>query len=359
MYYQSRTETIKAGGYWDAISAPQPKGQFSNAVDYLSELGGRVAEWALYFFTWLADCIYATGITHAWSNLKVTVVDSLLKRVYKAFPSEKQTDVAGGSFLTNESVNKNYQTQLEICNGTISQAGLAASQTKVEIDSEISLDGIMIKSSRKLSASAKWILYFLPYHSYWEFSADDLIQLHKNSKANILCYNYRGLGRSSGMRSTCEQSDIDDGCEIVTQILHNSSIKIAQLALYGKVYGSHVALSVARQLTLTNNMAIPVIAERAHSSIKTLYREKSPIFSRIAAPLLSLLGWKLDTQKSLCNLRSHVLHIRLKNDPLIPHEASLHKPYDGDEFTGKFIEKSGDTIASGQKKVTEMFPYTI
>lgn len=355
MVHNWQTASTKPIFVYDAIRPSEPKTTTDLLRDYLANLASRVAKTFQDLFKWIGDKVYSTGITHAWPNVKVSIVDSLLKKVYLVSSAESKSGVHGGSFLNNKIINEQHDRYLTGFTEPLKRANLTVTQSTITIDSETQLDGIVLKPTVKKSGEAKWILYFLPYQSYWECCADELIQLQKNSGANIACFNYRGTGKSSGQRSTCEQTDIDDGYKIVKEILLNTNIKIRRLALYGKLYGSHVALSVAQKL-LDENIKLPTIVERPHNTLKSLYREKFPNFSRIAVPILSMLGWQLDTQKSLGKLKSKVMHFRLKNDPIIPQKASLQKPYDGDEFTGKFSEKSGITPQSAQKKIPDLYP---
>lgn len=226
-----------------------------------------------------------------------------------------------------ETLNKDKQNFL-------SEPGNRNKATNVKIPSSegTQLDGIAIHPNindtvnfREGEAQdQKWVVLFCPnsdgYESNLEFA-----KAHGNAVgANVLLFNYRGVGQSTG-DAKCAKDLIQDGSSSV-QFLLDKGVKPENIVLHGQSLGGGVAVRVAEE------KKVNVISVRSFKSYKRAAVEvaakytHSRILGKVAGGLFVAYGWKLDAFKAwkkLPNENKAIMHHL--EDNIINSNASLVK----------------------------------
>ena len=203
--------------------------------------------------------------------------------------------------------------------------GLNASETTYSPVPEVSLNGVKIihttpsatPPATPLAVPAerqKWVVYFLPNAALWEHMLPVLLEISKKTQANVLCYNYRGAGFSSGVVLS-PQDLICDGVDTVNSLLAQG-VRMEDITLHGFSLGGGVATQVAKRFA-DQNRAVNLVNERSFASIPEFLQSTLPvIIGHLAGWIVWLVGWELNSQQALTHLRGHVLAISMAHDPI-------------------------------------------
>lgn len=169
---------------------------------------------------------------------------------------------------------------------------------------------------QKKAAEQKWIIYFNGNGAFYECALEQSLKLAEESQANILVFNYRGVGASRGEVSQPEDL-IQDG-EACIQYLLSKGVREESILIYGHSLGGGVGTQVARiheKIGLVNDRSFASLSAAIHGITK----------SRFLANLAVSLGWELDSVQAFEKMANKKWIVWHKKDDVIPyHESSLY-----------------------------------
>jgi hypothetical protein len=169
---------------------------------------------------------------------------------------------------------------------------------------DVDINGVQIINMRPSpdDEPPRWILFFLPNLAIWEDLYYPLKDLHKLTNANIICYNYRGCGMSTGA-PICEEDLISDGVLILEKLL--KKVKAEHVLVHGFSIGGGIATQVVARLA-QKGIYVTFCNERSFNSLAQVIIE---IFPRIIGPLLAsfanYVGWCLNSELALQELKEN------------------------------------------------------
>src|SRR5581483_7917089 len=116
------------------------------------------------------------------------------------------------------------------------------------------LHGAEFTSLQKIDPqNQKWIVYFCPNGALWEeLIYDYLLPIKQESTANILAFNYRGTGKSTGSL-TGDKDAVQDGIKIVESLLKQGVLP-ENIVLHGLSFGGGVATHTAAHFAKENKI---------------------------------------------------------------------------------------------------------
>lgn len=240
----------------------------------------------------------------------------------------------------------------------IDSAECKKTKVKVKGSLEVELDTVIFLHKNKSDTDAKnercYILHFFGSGADYENEEckSEMLDGFLNQNANVIGFNYRGIGLSSGKVLTQDHL-IEDGIAQVQNLL-DSGVPSEKIVLKGHSLGGAVATLVAKHfhdigkpVYLFNEKSFSsaskvVVGRMRQASFKNGHEEKflPKIYGQILFPfikvLLNLLNWEINAAKAYKEIPSKYksyLVVRSPksmrgnrtDDAIIPHYASLHK----------------------------------
>lgn len=171
----------------------------------------------------------------------------------------------------------------------------------------------------KQASTQKWIIRFNGNGEFYERNLDGSI-LHANGvDANILVFNYRGVGESKCPPKRPEDL-IADG-EACVKYLLSKGVKEENILIHGLSLGGGVGSQVAslhEKIGLINERSFGLLSKEAAALVQVPIVEK----------LFLGLGWELDSVKAFEKITAKKLIVFHKQDAIMPyHQTSLYKVY--------------------------------
>lgn len=173
--------------------------------------------------------------------------------------------------------------------------------------------------TQKAASEQKWVIRFNGNGQFYELSIEESLELANHLQANMLLFNYRGVGESQGRPVKAEDLVMDG--EACVQYLLSKGVKEENILIYGLSLGGGVGTQVVK---LHEKMGL--INDRSFSSLSTVIR--ALLGSGFLAKLAPALGWELDSEKTFAEIKNKKMIVFHKNDGVIPyHQAALYKLY--------------------------------
>jgi|GEM_PF-3028966 len=198
------------------------------------------------------------------------------------------------------------------------------------------LDGMEFKHT---DTPVGTIVYFLPNGILWRDCWDHLFQLAKNTGCNVVAYNYRSTGLSTGKLSNGEEL-VNDGIELVQQIQNeNPNTKII---LHGYSLGGAVATHVAAHFAENGPPVAGLVNERSFSSIQNIISAWFPgplsWLAIIANFITSGRGWTLNAKDAYRKLNDIQMRPELQKQTqiFVMSHTTDHIVKQGARFTELF-----------------------
>lgn len=169
----------------------------------------------------------------------------------------------------------------------------------------------------KSAGNQKWIIRFNGRNGLYETNLLRSQSIGKDLDANILVFNYRGVGDSKGILAKPEDL-ITDG-EACIRYLLSKGVQEENILIHGTSLGGGIGTQVA-----CLHEKIALINERSFASL-SLAASVLAKFS-IVRGVFNVLGWELDSIRSFEKVKAAKLIIFHKQDAIISyHQSSLYK----------------------------------
>lgn len=188
----------------------------------------------------------------------------------------------------------------------------------LEIENKHTLNGFKFLSSKE---SKKWIVIFNGMGDQYESHLDALNALSEDVGANVLAFNYRGVGMSSGKPASIKDW-VEDG-QYVLQYLEKNGVKAEDITIYGHSLGGGIASDVYKKQKEKPSL----VMESSPSTLAKAIKSKRGTFAGVAA---MLFNWDFNSYKVIKNADSasqeHIALVVNRRDPTVRYqEASLYK----------------------------------
>lgn len=195
----------------------------------------------------------------------------------------------------------------------------STSLVNLPVKEGVELSGIQITKNERADVDSPWIVFFMPNGVVWEDYFDVLLQHHHNTKANILCYNYRGAGKNK-VFPFYEKDLVEDGKLIVNELLKKANSK--KVILHGYSFGGSIATQVAAAF-VELGITLSVCNERSFTALADVIRGIFPwIIAELACFCARLLNWHLNSELALQKLKeNNVVVLSCEKDGLIANDA--------------------------------------
>ena len=183
---------------------------------------------------------------------------------------------------------------------------------------EIKLSGYLLENQK---GSKKWIVYFLPNRGLAEASLKLAKNMSEELNANVLVFNYRGFGNSTGHPSGADDL-VDDGAACF-EYLKEMGVQYSDICAYGHSIGGGVA---AKLLAREKYNSASLIADRTFTTfgdaVEQAARTKFSLSKTVAAWAKSLFqssGWNFNSVANLEKIKGKVLitSTQTKHDKMV------------------------------------------
>lgn len=174
---------------------------------------------------------------------------------------------------------------------------------------------------RKDPPSPKWLIYFLPNAANAESSLRYANYLSNELGVNVLVFNYRGVGDSTGFPTSADDL-IQDGKACFEYLQKREGVdNLDKVCVYGHSLGGAVAAQVLADEKYRN---AHLIVDRSFSSlgdlIENITSEEIGLGHTIgswAKNLFSSYNWDLNTVANIDRIKGRVLILSTKMIPLL------------------------------------------
>lgn len=218
----------------------------------------------------------------------------------------------------------------------------------------------------KKAEGQKWVVCLNGNAVMYEHTLGEAKFYKKFNDANILFFNYRGVGKSTGFPEKPE--DLYTDAEACVEYLLSSGVKEEDIVIVGHSLGGGIGAQIA-----VRHEKINYINERSFSSLSKAGEE---IGSQIWRPLgwvaktaITSCNWEMDTLAAWDNIKGKKLIVLHKKDKILGyHQAGLYKalkekikkenPADVyvQEFKGKMKKRLIEVKKPPQVKLLYPFP---
>ncbi len=204
--------------------------------------------------------------------------------------------------------------------------------------------------------SQDYLIYFNANNQFYEEKLNYAQYLIEDLECNVLGFNYRGSGQSTG-RVKSKDDLVKDGIAQVQKLL-DENVDPEHITLYGHSLGGAIATLVTAHFH-KQGKKIYVFNDRSFSTITRVavgwLRRRSPFLAWLAKPLIKFVldstKWEIDAESAYRSIPdSYKEYMVAKSDLVITDEGSLHAALqDEKEETNKELpamKLAGDTQAS-------------
>lgn len=186
---------------------------------------------------------------------------------------------------------------------------------KLVVASDSPIDGMVIKPKME---SDKFIVVFNGMGDRYEKHLEALAKLADDVGANIVTFNYVGVGESKGKAPTSAKDLVNDGKAVLNHVISLAKSK-EDVLIYGHSMGGGIAAVVQQDF--------PNCAFASENTFKDFVSAVAVKKDKILAFIVDKLGWNFKTLRAVENMApDNVLTIVNRQDPTVPYaKASLYK----------------------------------
>jgi predicted alpha/beta hydrolase len=280
---------------------------------------GEDAGW-VSAFVWQSSCFFAgAGSCLLAFALKFFVIRALV--LPALLPSMIQDRVFAPEIK---------KQQREAClKGILEENALQWARVAIRTDDGVTLDGAEYIAS---PATDKWVIWFLGNGGFFEVYLPMLEDFGCAVGANVLAFNYRGVGSSEGFPES-EYDVIQDGVAAMKHVLCKDGVDNDEkkVLLYGHSLGGGIAAFVRAKYP-----SGAIISDRSFSRIANVPKSwlvhlpvpdqyKKKLESGLDFLLASVWRWDLHAFSQWRRITGHKMIIYAKDDEVISHSvASLY-----------------------------------
>lgn len=131
------------------------------------------------------------------------------------------------------------------------------------------VDGASLSAAAYTSpgAASRWIVFVPPNGQQWESVVFSVARQAAALSANFLVFNYRGVGRSSGVAQTSAELVLDCEAALDWLMVGARAVHADQILLHGHSLGGGVGLQVLRRRAERGEPPIAMIHDRSFTSV--------------------------------------------------------------------------------------------
>lgn len=240
--------------------------------------------------------------------------------------------------------------------GAYDEDTLTCSKLAITTHDGACLDTFEIKNNNQSHLEPKYqkyVIYFGGNLTHYEYNIDSLKEDARNLKANVVGFNLRGVGKSTG-KAQSKDNLVTDGIAQVQRLI-DQGVSPENIILNGHSLGGAIATLVAKHfhglkqpINLFNSRSFSSITDFLVGYIRLLGKPKlghkerlgGIVLGWLAKPIIkfvvSLVNWEIDAGSAFKKIpeayREYiVVRTNKKNrekamdDAVIPHYASIHK----------------------------------
>lgn len=187
----------------------------------------------------------------------------------------------------------------------------AADPIAISVNDDVKLNGYTCKAG---GINNKWLVYFLPNGGTAEDALYEARTLSYELDVNVLVFNYRGVGGSTGFPSTSEDL-VEDGAACLDYLKKEQGADIGDIYAYGKSLGG----GVAAELLAGEGRGAHLISDRSFTSLGSAIEKLCPleIIGKIVRGIFEAMGWVLDSISHLKNITGNIFVVSTKNDRIV------------------------------------------
>lgn len=185
---------------------------------------------------------------------------------------------------------------------------------KISVTSKVSLDGLELL----YPDSTRWVIFFLGQGQLYERHLPALKELSERTGSNVLCFNWRGLGKSTG-RPVSSASLVQDGLAVVDFLKAKG---VTDIVVHGHSLGGGPAAAVG-----VKRPSIKVVLDRTFDKLSSVAEGNGhKVMKLVRRVAVRAFGWEFDNGAAVKTLKQRAMTIVHKQDPRIPFDKSIHQP---------------------------------
>lgn len=201
-----------------------------------------------------------------------------------------------------------------------------AKTIKLTTFDDAELDGMVLFSNKKeqkkfesgIAGNQKWIILANGNAELYEHSLFQSEQLAEDLQANVLTFNYRGVGESQGHPH--KMDDLIADADTCVQYLISKGVKEEDIIIRGHSLGGGIATKVAstyEEISLINTNSYASIAGVAKAHIRV------PVITTIVAKIIQKTDWELNAAESWNEITAKKLIVFHTDDAIMLKPATL------------------------------------
>jgi hypothetical protein len=187
---------------------------------------------------------------------------------------------------------------------------------KLEVGKRI-LDGFKFLNPKE---PGKWIVVFNGMGDQYEFHLEALEKLSEDVGANVLAFNYRGFGESSGKPASIDDW-VEDG-RYMLKYLEQSGVKAENITIYGHSMGGGIASEVYEKQEAKSSL----IMESSPSAFVKAIKSRRGTLAGVAA---KISRWDFNSYKVIkdaaAQSKANIALVVNRRDPIVRYQDSLYK----------------------------------
>lgn len=188
-------------------------------------------------------------------------------------------------------------------------------------------DGIKLNGVQIFHGSENWIVAMNGNTGSWEKNHESLKRMAEQQKANVVSFNYRGVGASEGY---CRSSDdlVCDGIAMVQKLLDHG-VNPENIVIYGHSLGGGVGAQVMLHFSLRNIQLHRFISDRSFETLRAAVKAFFwiPIYREFIAWVVDH-WWRLDSYSAVKKIKERTKIIFAEKDYIIGNNVSLYNSFE-------------------------------
>ena len=196
------------------------------------------------------------------------------------------------------------------------------------------IDGMLLGSPNN---GKPVLMYFCGNAERWEYSLDYPQRIAKELDANVLVFNYRGVGRSEGFPLVAQDLVTDgDTCK---QYLNHLGIDDSRIKIFARSIGAGIGVEVASRYERT-----AFVSERSFSKFSKEVRNimGAGVIGSLASQTIKMMEYEMKAAKAWKKIPAEIkLAIVHKGDKMIQYPVSLAYKLQKSAAMGEKSENAG------------------